>query len=172
MELRVQFTKRPDGNVILRCTRKDGSVTWQRYDKQAAFFSHHDLYHYAVETILELRQVFYGLIADGWDIADMDGKGPRGKAPYDAGIAEYVVGLLTQERVGLAKQLSAAEFNAQLDQMIGQPAKHPLSDVELGAVRNRVSSLFREWAATPPGGMLELSFDRSPHAFVESEHAF
>src|SRR5206468_12372578 len=49
-ELRVQFTKRKDGSVVLRCVRKDGSATWQRHDKHATFFSYHDLSHFVVET--------------------------------------------------------------------------------------------------------------------------
>jgi hypothetical protein len=49
--------------------------------------------------------------------------------------------------------------------------KNRLTDLQLNAVRERISSLFRDWAATPPGGMLELLFDRSTQAFVESEHA-
>src|SRR2546423_1597817 len=105
-ELHIQFTKRVDGLVILRCTRSDGSVTWQRHDKHAGFFSFHDLDHFAVETTLDLYG-FYGLIADGWDIEDTTGKGRRGKLPPGAGLAEYVVGLLETERSGGAKALAA-----------------------------------------------------------------
>src|SRR5262249_40079394 len=159
-ELRIQFTKRADGNVILRCTRKDDSVTWQRYDKQAAFFSHHDLCHFAVETVLRLHG-FYGLIADGWDITDMDGKGPRGKLPYDASVAEHIVALLSQEHVGVATQHTSAEFNTQIEEITGRPMKNRVTDPQLDAVRDRLSSLMREWAATPPGATLNLSFDRA-----------
>src|SRR5262245_66330979 len=78
-ELRVQLTKRTDGSVVLRCVRRDGSATWQRHEKHARFFPFHDLRHFAVETTLGLGKGFYGLIADGWDIADTTGKGTRGK---------------------------------------------------------------------------------------------
>lgn len=171
MELRVQFTKRPDGNVILRCTRRDDSVTWQRYDKQAAFFSHHDLCHFAVETVLGLQDGFYGLIADGWDITEMDGKGPRGKLPYQAALAEHIVGLLSQERMGCAERHSAEEFNAQIEELSGRRMENRLSDSQLSAVRVRISSLLRDWSATRPGATLHLTFDRSSKAFVEPEHA-
>src|SRR6185295_7095747 len=83
-ELRVQFTKRTDGGVVLRCLRRDGSVTWQRHEKQAIFFSFHDLSHFAVETGLGFQSGFYGLLADGWDIGDTGGKGARGKLPPDS----------------------------------------------------------------------------------------
>jgi len=48
--LRVEITKRADGAGVLRCVRDDGSVTWQKHDRHAAFFALHDLTHYAVET--------------------------------------------------------------------------------------------------------------------------
>jgi hypothetical protein len=82
-ELRIRFTKRTDGAVVLQCVRRDGSVTWERHDKQAVFFSFHGLSHLAVETVLGFRRGFYGLIAAGWDIADTTGKGKRGKLPSE-----------------------------------------------------------------------------------------
>lgn len=170
MELRVQFTKRPDGSVILRCTRKDNSATWQRHDKQPEFYSHHDLSHFAVETVLGLSTGFYGLIADGWDITEMDGKGPRGRLPGDGSLAEYIVGLFTQERSGIVGQLTAAEFNAQMEQITGHPMKNPLSDSQLNAVRDRITALYREWAELPRGSTLDLAFDRSAPAFAGREN--
>jgi hypothetical protein len=157
MELQVQFTKRADGNVALRCTRQDGSATWKRYDNQAAFFAHHDLGHFAVETVLGLSNGFYGLIADGWDITDMDGKGPRGK-PDASVIAEHVVGLLTMERGAVAGPFTAADFNSQLETMIGRPVPRRLTDEQLQAIRTRTSDLYRQWAATPPGSTLDLTY--------------
>ena len=77
-ELRVELTKRADGGAVLRCTRADGSVTWQRQEgRQAAFFPLHDLTHHAVETTLGYRRGFLGLVADGWELADTTGKGGR-----------------------------------------------------------------------------------------------
>src|SRR5688572_948750 len=92
-ELRVRFTKRTDGVVVLQCVRSDGSVTWQRHDKQGVFFSFHDLSHFAVETAMGFRKGFYGLLAEGWDISETDGKGARGKLPPEAVLVEHVVGL-------------------------------------------------------------------------------
>jgi hypothetical protein len=42
--MRVQITKRADGAGVLRCTRKDGSVKWQKQkERRAPFFALHDL---------------------------------------------------------------------------------------------------------------------------------
>ena len=82
--LRIQITKRPDGNGVLRCVRADGSVTWQKQERHAAFFALHDLTHFAVESTLGFRRGFYGLIAEGWDVEDTTGKGARGPLPDEA----------------------------------------------------------------------------------------
>jgi hypothetical protein len=158
MELRVQFTKRADGNAILRCTRQDNSVTWQRYDNQAAFFVHHDLSHFAVETLLNLREGFFGLIAGGWDITDTTGKGARGALPAASAIAEYAVGIFTMERVGSSAPLTAEAFNAQIEQLIGKSLSPGFSDPQLDGVRNKIADLYRRWAAVPPGSSLDLTF--------------
>src|SRR5689334_12435268 len=110
-QLRIQFSKRNDGSVVLQLLRADNSTRCKRYEKQATFFSFHDLTHFAVETTLSFEAGFYGLIATGWDIPDTEGKGPRGKPPAEAVIVEHVVGLLSGEKAGGAAPLSTAEFN-------------------------------------------------------------
>jgi hypothetical protein len=161
--LRVQLTKRADGGAVLRCVRADGSATWQRQDgPRARFFPFHDLTHFAVETTLGFRHAFYGLIADGWEIADTGGKGKRGRLPAESVLAEHVVGLLDRERVGAAAPLSAAEFNAQLEQLAASgrvEGARPFTDAELTAVRRLADTLHGRWAALPAGSTLELVFD-------------
>lgn len=162
-DLRIRFTKRSDGAVVLQCVRRDGSATWERHDGQASFFSFHDLSHFAVETVLPFRRGFYGLIADGWDIADTTGKGTRGKLPSEGILVEHIVGLLDRERVGGAPPLSAAEFNAHIAQFVandGLDAPPAFTEIELAAVRQRIETLHRQWAAVSPGSSFELTFDR------------
>jgi hypothetical protein len=158
--MRVQFTKRADGIVILKCIRKDGSETWQRHDKHGVHFSFHDLTHFAVETTLGLRTGFYGLIADGWDISDTTGKGKRGKLAASSVLVEYIVGLFDRERAGGAAPLSAVEFNAQMKEMAGpEAARLPLTEAQLSAVRSRIEELHRQWIAVPAGSTYELTFN-------------
>ena len=160
-EILVQFTKRTDGAVVLRCIRRDGSATWERHDKHAAFFSYHDLSHFVVETTLGFRKGFYGLIADGWDITDTTGKGSRGKLSAASILVEHVVGLFDRERAGGASPLSAEEFNSQIDEMTGKdPLRKPFTDAQLTEVRRRIQELHQRWAAVPAGSLLELTFDR------------
>jgi uncharacterized C2H2 Zn-finger protein len=80
--LKIEIVKRADGAGLLRCTRADGTVTWQKQsERHALHFTHHDLTHFAVETTLGYGQGFFGLIASGWDIEDTTGKGLGGRSP-------------------------------------------------------------------------------------------
>ncbi len=148
--LKVQITKKADGGGVLRCTRADGSVTWQKQpEHHAAHFALHDLTHYAVETTLGYRNGFYGLIAAGWDIEDTTGKGARGKLPREATEVERIVGLFDTERAGGVIQ-TAADFN--------QFSPRPLNDIDLVRVRKLRSELFTKWSEVEPGGSLDLQF--------------
>jgi hypothetical protein len=159
----LQFTKRKDGGALLRCIRDDDSATWQRQDdNRAAFFPLHDLTHYAVETELGFGRGFYGLIADGWEIADTTGKGTRGPLPDEAIEIEYIVGSLGAERSG-DSTCTAEEFNhlaAAFAKTRGRPEPRPLTDAELSRVRSRIDELFMRWRALPSGTTLELAFPR------------
>ena len=162
-ELRVELTKRADGGALLRCTRADGSVTWQRQaGHQAAFFPLHDLTHHVVETTLGYRRGFLGLVAEGWEIADTTGKGARGPLPPEARLVEHLVGLLDVERASHARW-TAAEFAEQLAAVGLDPRDgrgHPLTDDALARVRARRADHFARWAALDPGATLTLAFGR------------
>ncbi|HEY7119197.1 MAG TPA: hypothetical protein VH475_21590, partial [Tepidisphaeraceae bacterium] len=110
--LLLRFKKHPAGHAAaLACTRPDGSVTWQRQrPRHAAFFTRHDLTHYAVETVLAYRRGFFGLIADGWNFDDFGHPWPRGPIPADADPAELIVGFFDAERTS-PTPWSAEDFN-------------------------------------------------------------
>lgn len=152
----IQIAKRADGSGVLRCTRADGSVTWQKQTgRHAAFFSLHDLTHFAVESVLGYRRGFFGLIDEGWDIEDTTGKTARGPLPPEACVAECMVGFFDSER-GSGVLLTAEDYD-----LFARPEMPRLSDEEIGKVRKRRGELFSQWAAVEPGGTLELKFPYS-----------
>ena len=159
--LRIHLTKHADGGAVLKCIREDGSTTWQRQrGRSAGFFPLHDLTHFAIETELGLRQAFYGLMADGWDIEETTGKSARGSLPSEAYAVERLVGLFDLERAGSAFW-SAAEVNAHCygaEASPGQSLPRPITEEDLDRIRTRISELLGQWALLPSGGTLELSF--------------
>ena len=155
--LRIEIVKQSDGSGVLRCTRDDGSVTWQKQTKHAAHFALHDLTHYAVETILGYRSGFFGLIAQGWEIDDTTGKGVRGPLPAEALEVERIVGLFDTERSSGVLATTEA-FNGF--------APRKLTDQEIQAVRSHRAALFQQWSAVAPGQKLELTFEHLDSAIT------
>ena len=154
--LRVAIAKRADGSGVLSCTRADGSALWQKQERHAAFFALHDLTHFAVETVLGKRRGFFGLIAEGWDIDDTEGRGNRGAVPPEAIEVEILVGMLDAERAG-GTVWSIDEFNEMLALKAGDSPPR-LTSEELNGIRKRRAELFRAWSAVQSGEKLELTF--------------
>ena len=148
--LHIEIVKQSDGAGVLRCTRQDGSVTWQRQVKHAVHFALHDLTHYAVETTLGYHRGFFGLIAGGWDLEDTTGKGARGALPAEAAEVEQIVGLFDSER-GSGVLWTVDEFN--------EVAPRTLTLAQIQSIRLRRADLFHKWFAIPPGEKLQLQFE-------------
>ena len=149
-KLRIEIVKQPDGTGVLRCTRKDGSVTWQKQTRHAAHFALHDLTHYSVESALGYRRGFFGLIAEGWDVDDTTGKGSRGSLPAEALEVERIVGLFDAERAN-GSLWTCEEFN--------ESAPRRLTEADIQNVRALRSDLFQKWSLIAPGQKLELTFN-------------
>lgn len=97
--LTIRIKRHADGSASLRCSRADGTATWQRQrGGYALVFPSHDLTYYAVETTLGYAHGFFGLIADGWDISDFSMPWSRGPLPPEALEVELIVGLFESER--------------------------------------------------------------------------
>src|SRR5580693_9300341 len=137
--LTVQISKRTDGGGVLRCTRANGSVTWQKQKtSHAAHFALHDLTHFAVESTLGYRRGFFGLITEGWEIEDTTGKGSRGPLPPEASVVERIVGMFDTER-GSGVLVMAEDFNGHITRQ--------LAEAEIARVRACRGDLFSRWFA-------------------------
>ena len=169
-DLTVRIKRHPDSSASLTCTRADGTTTWQRQrDGYALVFPSHDLTHFAVETALGYEHGFYGLIADGWDIADFAAPWPRGPIPHDALEVELIVGFFESERRD-SGAWTAEELDAHAQRYVaaqralhpGRPVAEPprLTDAQVERVRQARDELLRQWGEVPPGQALELRFER------------
>ena len=158
----VRMKKGTDGRTTLSCTRRDGSITWQRQEGgQSAFFPRHDLTHFAVESTLGHQLGFYGLVAGGWDLSDFGTPWPRGKLPPEGNLSEIVVGFFDQERasgvMGSAEDLNDLVTRYCSETGLDKPGR--LVEADLWAVRQKRGELFAKWDTIAPGGTLELVFD-------------
>jgi len=147
--MRIEIVKRADGEGVLRCTRDDGSIAWQKQRKHSAHFALHDMTHFSVETVLGYRRAFFGLIAEGWGIEDTEGNGPRGALPAEAIEVERIAGLFDAERAG-GEIWSVEDFNGV--------APRRLTQAEIEDVRKLRSQLFARWKTVKIGEALELEF--------------
>lgn len=147
----IRIKKKTDGSAALSCIRADGSTTWQRQEgRQGLFFPLHDLTHYAVETVLNLRG-FFSLVAEGWDFGDFGKPWPKGPLPPEAHTVEQIVGFFDTERAS-GREWSAADIRLA--------APYTAGEEDLRRVRDVRRELFARWADLPAGDTLELHFAR------------
>ena len=153
----IQLKKGRDGPATLACVRVDGTRTW---GKEHPFFPVHDITHCAVESVLGFDQAFFGLIAAGWDIDDFEKPGASRRMPFQALVAEHVVGVFDRERA-LPTPLTVTEFNetvfASLPPLQREAFK-PLTDAQVSQVRELRSTLEARWHALPVGATMEVTF--------------
>jgi hypothetical protein len=154
----IKLTKGEHKPDTLTCVRDDGSVTWTRLHDS---FAQHDLAHYVVETALDFRHAFYGLVAAGRDIDSFGTKrGQKDVLPPEAIQAEMIVGLLQTEAWDGTPYTDFLELLAAKSGAVAVPEQ--LTVARLAEIRTKVRALWTQWAALPVGQTLELPFVACP----------
>lgn len=161
----IRLKKVRDG-VVLSCIGHRGGPAVQRTG-HGGFFALHDLMHFAVETTLELRQAFFGLVADGWSFETFSDKHDPGyqDLPEEAIQVENLVGLLTQRLSDQAwrdpelVEVIADELNREMMSIMAVPLRVEPADV--AAIYGRFWELAARWKALSVGEHLELDFPES-----------
>jgi hypothetical protein len=117
----------------------------------------HDLLHYAVESEARVTTGFWGNLAAGKTLADMNdrsGASMKDAAPEMAAI-EQLVGALH----GSTKGIAAGELVAGIRRFaasLGATTPDWLTEPFVIAVQERMRRLQGHWRATPFGGVMEL----------------
>lgn len=155
--MEIKFAKKRDKNVI-SCARADGSSTWMETDE---FFVQHDLMHYCVETVLQFKNAFFGMLAHGVSITDFEL--PKDKRPFayteQALVAESIVNLLSMERViGPVENFTdtLVEAHAKLKHATSKPA---VEEEKLAIIRTKYAQLLQQWRDLPVNEALILHFE-------------
>ena len=159
MSLEIKIKKGRDGRSVLTCTRPDGSTTWSHVSD---YFPVHDMSHFVVESTLGIRNGFYSLILDGWNMEDFNVKGISKTIPVEANLVEAIVGRLQRDLMP-GSDFTAESFNAEVLAVlegIGNPSRRSVTEEELSMMRVRLRELLQEYKSIPPGESITLNFER------------
>lgn len=155
--MEIKFTKKPDGEHVISCTRKDGSISWQQ---SSNFFITHDLCHYAAETVMNWKHGFYGIVAAGTDITAFDV--PKEQRSFqlteEVILAEELVNLLVIE-YSQGKMENLLQVLAAICDKDENDISAVITTEKLEAIRTLFSSLIRQWHALEDYKTITLLFE-------------
>lgn len=155
--MQIRLKKGRDGPDSLACVREDGTSTWKRLQRGIAF---HDLTHYAVESELEIRDGFFGLVASGWTFEGFADAEERSLIPPGAMWVEFLVNQFMTEATG-GEHYEEDAFHEHLvrsTEKLRVAIPRKLDAETLARVRGRIAAVVGRWRALPPGETLELDF--------------
>jgi hypothetical protein len=151
--MRIVFRKITDERHELSVCR--GSESWETVECDTRSYLTHDLLHYAVESEAGVQSGFWGRLAAGATLAEMNDR-TRSMGDEMAAI-EQVVGALTAS----VKGRSAGEVVSTMRRFgssLGATLPPWLTERFVLAVQERMRQLLGRWRATPRGSVLELAW--------------
>jgi hypothetical protein len=154
--MRVSFVKLSDEQHALEVVREDGRREHVVCETRSYFL--HDLLHFAVESEGALTGGFWGRLAQGMTLAEMnDRKRPVGPESEELAAIEQLVGALH----GATKGQSAEELVAGMRRFAeALDASLPdwLTEPFVLRVKERLRQLRGRWNATPYGTAMDLDW--------------
>jgi len=158
LELKI-ILKKKSPQTIFEIHRNDGSFTFARIQQGMEF---HELGHWVVESSLNLKHAFYGMIGQGHNIEDFEK--PRDQRsielmpknlPVESIFVEHYVNLLmTEVNSGVQEN-----FLTQLSEICNSkdiPIPTSLNKEKIDVIRSLYKTQMNKWNALPPGGILIL----------------
>lgn len=155
--MRIAFRRIDDSAHVLEVTRAGGAT--ESVECETRSYLVHDLLHYAVESEAGLRGGFWGNLAAGKTLAQMNDRTGAGMADAagEMGAIEQIVGALH----GTTKGWSAPDVVAgvrRFNESIGVATPAWLTEDFVERVQERMRQLQGQWRATRRGGRMELVF--------------
>src|SRR6187549_2379848 len=148
--MRIRFVKLSDERHALEIVRDDGRV--ERAECETKSLLMHDLLHLAVETEARLDAGFWGRLAAGTTLSEMNDRSkPLGPETEELAAVEQLVGALH----GATKGRSATELVAGMRRFagaLGHDLPDWLTERFVVAVEERLRRFVGHWKATPFGG--------------------
>ncbi|MDB5210410.1 MAG: hypothetical protein JWQ30_1237 [Sediminibacterium sp.] len=156
--MQMRITKNTGKPHIIKYIRDNGTETWMYSDD---FFVRHDLSHYAIESVMEYRTAFNGMLNEGMDIKDFEDREKRTGITVtdEACHAENMSNLfLTEIMQGEFEDFNAVQKESFIA-MNTQCRPVTLSEEKIAAIRNYLTRLFDQWNEMPVGETMELIFN-------------
>lgn len=145
----------------LICTRKDGSFTSSLMYPGIEL---HDIIHYAVETILEVKKGFYGILDQGFQIEDFElprHQRPAALIPSNLPVesiqSEFLVNQLMMEILQDPIDDFMEVFKKALDAN-KLPFPERLNESTLSEIRKLIHTIKKQWSDLADGKSMELTF--------------
>lgn len=152
--MRILLTKLSDRLHALEIVRRDGSgETIELVTREALF---HDFLHFAVESALPTQGGFWGALANGKTMADLNDRSGASMREYAATIyaVEGAVGMMTGI-VDLPQDQAIAKLRWYHETQ-GQTPPEWCTEAFVASVRECMRRLQGRWKATPFGGAMEM----------------
>jgi hypothetical protein len=155
--MRIELHKLSDERHALEIVREHGAR--ERVECETRSYLLHDLLHYAVEAESGLDDGFWGLLARGKTLADMNDRSGAALAGESTQLMaiEQMVGTLTTA----AKGTSAADVVEALTRYftgLAAPVPAWVSVAYVDAIQARMRRLLGHWRAIAYGGTLTLEW--------------
>ena len=153
----MRITKNTGKPHNLKFIRDNGTETWMYADD---FFVRHDLSHFALESVMQYKTAFNGMLNSGMDIKDFEDKENRVQLTVtdEAWYAENMANLFLIE----IAQGEFPDFNKVLQEAFVSFNHHypviTLQEDKIIETRNYLRKLLLEWRELPSGQTLELIF--------------
>lgn len=154
--MKIIFKKGKANKNTIHIHRPDGSETWRTYQSQSLVY--HDFIHFAVESVVHLKNGFFGLLASGMNINDFEemSKPATETLPLESIQVEFIVGTFQLE---MQDHRWGKDFNENLKTMCElkevQPPS-PLSEEQQSEIRTIFHELWARWKVLPVGEEVTL----------------
>jgi hypothetical protein len=155
--MQILFTRLTDERHRLEIVRADGSREGATLETRSLLL--HDLLHLAVESEARFETGFWGCLARGKTLADMNDRTGQSMKEYSGDMAtiEQAVGVLT----AAAKGAPAAAVLAGLRRWVEAQKREPpawLDEPFIVRVQDRMRQLLGHWRATRHGQTMTVSW--------------
>lgn len=163
--LKIHIKKSKNKPSILTCIRTDNTTT---YSKLYPNLEIHDIAHFIVESHLQYKNAFYGLLAQGFNIQDFElpiGKRPEDLIPKnlapEALTTEHIVNLLQVEYINSKEDIDFIKLLTEILKGNQLPFPNKLTNKLLSSIRKDLLKQMNLWNKMGFEDHLQLVFNPS-----------